>query len=215
MAGRLVAVWLLLAAALALVLLAAWRLATVPPAPIVAAAAAASVVAGFLAGRGRLKGQTVGARDNGSGLVALLAAAESAGPGTGVIITSAEEFGLVGARILAQQMPEMVRGKDVINFDTIDDRGDVALVAHDAPGEALAGELLPSLGGIAPRVRCRHLPLGIFVDSYPLARAGARAVTIGRLDWGTLRLIHTPRDTRKGLDFRTALAVGERIGRMA
>lgn len=214
MAGRLVAVWLLLAAAVALVLLAGWRLAAIPPVTLVAGAAAASVVAGFLAGRGRLKGRTVGARDNGSALVALLAAAESAHPGTGIIVTGAEEFGLVGARIVAQQLPELVRGKDVINLDTLDDRGDLALVAHDAPGDALAGELEPELAGIAPRVRRRHLPLGIFVDSYPLARAGARAVTIGRLDWSTLRLIHTPRDTRERLGFDTAQAVGERVGKL-
>lgn len=212
MAGRLVAVWLLLSAAVALGLLAGWRLAAVPPATLVAGGAAASVVAGFLAGRGRLRGRTVGARDNGSGLVALLAAAEGAGRDTGVIVTGAEEFGLVGARILAQQLPEMVLGKDVINLDTLDDRGDLALVAHDASGDELAGELEPKLRAIAPRVRRRQLPLGIFVDSYPLARAGARAVTIGRLDWHTLRLIHTPRDTSQGLDFMTARAVGERLG---
>lgn len=212
MAGRLVAVWLLLAAAGGLVVVAAWRLAEVPPVPFVAAAAAASIVAGFLAGRGRLKGRTVGARDNGSGLVAVLAAAARTGPETGVIVTGAEEFGLVGARILAQQQPELVRGGDVINLDTLDDRGDLAIVAHDVPGEQLAAELQPLLDGIAPRVRRRRLPLGIFVDSYPLARAGARAVTIGRLDWRTLRLIHTPRDSREGLAFETAQSVGERIG---
>jgi hypothetical protein len=214
MAGRLVAVWLLVSAALALLALAAWRLSAIPPVPVVAAAAAVSVMAGFLAGRGRLKGRTVGARDNGSGLVALLAAAEHASPATGVIITSAEEFGLVGARILAQQRPELVRDRAVINLDTIDDRGELAIVLHDSPGAALAAELEGSLAGVAPRVRRRRLPLGIFVDSYPLARAGARAVTIGRLDWATLRLIHTPRDTHEGLEFETARAVGERLGRL-
>ncbi len=213
MAGRLVSVWLLLAAVVALLILAAWRLAAVPPVAVVAGAAAAALAAGFLAGRGRLKGRTVGARDNGSGLVALLEAAGSAGPETGVIITGAEEFGLVGARILAEKRPELLRDRDVINLDTLDDRGALAIVVHDAAGEQLASDLQPLLGGIAPRVRRRHLPLGIFVDSYPLARAGARAVTIGRLDWDTLRLIHTPRDTREGLEYQTALAVGERLGR--
>jgi hypothetical protein len=214
MAGRLVAVWLLLAAVAALLALAAWRLSARPPVLVVAAAAAASVTAGFLAGRGRLKGRTVGARDNGSGLVALLAAAENASPATGVIITGAEEFGLVGARILAQQRPELVRDRDVINLDTIDDRGDLAIVLHDPPGAGLAAELEVPLAGVAPRVCRRRLPLGIFVDSYPLARAGARAVTIGRLDWATLRVIHTARDTREGFAFDTARAVGERLARL-
>lgn len=214
MAGRLVSVWMLLAAVAALSALALWRLWGIPPVPAVAATAAAAVIAGFLAGRGRLKGRTVGARDNGSGLVALMEAAGRAARATGVIITSAEEFGLVGARILAQQRPELVRGSDVINLDTIDDRGALAIVLHDPPGEALAVELEGLLAGIAPAVRRRRLPLGIFVDSYPLARTGARAVTIGRLDWATLRLIHTPRDTRGGLAFDTARSVGERLARL-
>lgn len=214
MAGRLVTVWVLVGAILALLALAVWRTSAMPPVPVVVVAAAASMMAGFLAGRGRLKGRTVGARDNGSGLVALMTAAAHAAPATGMIITSAEEFGLVGARILAQQQPDLMRGRDVINLDTIDDRGDLAIVLHDPPGAALAAELDGPLAGLAPRVRRRRLPLGIFVDSYPLARAGARAVTIGRLDWTTLRLIHTPRDTRERLAFDTARAVGERLARL-
>lgn len=215
MAGRLVAVWVVLAAVLAMTGLAAARLAALPRPAFVAGAAGLVLAAGILAGRGRLRGATRGARDNGSGLVAVLAAAARAGPGTGVILTGAEEFGLVGARILAEGAPELVRGTDVINVDTVDDRGTLAVVAHDAAGAALAAELLPRLSRLAPRVRLRRLPLGIFVDSAPLARAGARAVTIGRLDWGTLRVIHTARDTREGLSFGTAEGVGERLGRLA
>ena len=147
--------------------------------------------------------------------VAVLEAAGRMGPGTGVILTGAEEFGLVGARILAEGAPELVRGTDVINVDTVDDQGTLAVVAHDAAGAALAAELLPRLQGLAPAVRLRRLPLGIFVESAPLAHAGARAVTIGRLDWGTLRVIHTARDTREGLALRTAEGVGERLGRLA
>jgi len=59
------------------------------------------------------------------------------------------------------------------------------------------------------RARVRRLPLGILTDSVPFARRGVPALTIGRLTWRTLRLIHTPRDTPDGLSLETS----ERIGR--
>ncbi len=213
MAGRLVAIWAVLAAVAALTLLAALRLGgALHPAPV-ATAALGTLLAGFLAGRGKLRGRTTGARDNGSGLVAALAAAEaSTDPATGILLTGAEEFGLVGARILAQTRPELIRGTDVVNLDTLDDRGTLSLVSHDAQGRKLAGRLAMLLASPGAAVRERRLPVGIFVDSYPLARAGGRAVTIGRLDWATLRLIHTPRDSRDTLSFATALRIGRVLG---
>jgi len=56
----------------------------------------------------------------------------------------------------------------------------------------------------------RRLPLGIFVDSAPLARV-APSVTVGRLTWRTLRCIHTAADTTAGLSFRAAEQVGKAI----
>jgi hypothetical protein len=53
--------------------------------------------------------------------------------------------------------------------------------------------------------------VGILVDSLPLARAGAAAITIGRLTWDTLRLIHTPRDVPEGLSLESAERVGRAI----
>ncbi len=63
------------------------------------------------------------------------------------------------------------------------------------------------MAGLSPRTR--RLPLGILVDSLPLARAGFPSITIGRLTWRTLRLIHTPNDTVEGL----TLAMAREIGR--
>lgn len=213
MAGRLVAVWVCIAGVAGLISAAVARLGGVPPTWVIAGAAGLAVAGSALAGRGRLHGVTPGARDNASGIVAALAAAAAAPPGAGlgILLTGAEEFGLVGARILAQQRPELVRGMDVINVDTVDERGAVSVVSHDAAGRELAEAIAPRLSGIGPAVRLRRLPLGIFVDSYPLARAGARAVTIGRLDWGTLRLLHTPRDTASALSFASADAVGRAV----
>lgn len=210
MAGRLVAVWVIVLAAAALAALALVRLREPVPLPLAAAAAGLAVVAGALAGRGRLRGQSQGARDNGSGVAGALAAAErSTDPATGILITGAEEFGLVGARVFAAQSRERLRDAVVVNLDTIDQEGELALVSHDARGSALARDEAPRLAAAGLAARLRRLPVGILTDSLPFARAGVPAVTVGRLTWRTLRTIHTPRDTPDGLSLETA----ERVGR--
>ena len=60
-------------------------------------------------------------------------------------------------------------------------------------------------------MRPRRLPLGILVDSLPLARGGAVAITIGRLTWRTLRRIHTAQDVPEGLSLELAERVGQAI----
>ncbi|HEU5171059.1 MAG TPA: M28 family peptidase [Gemmatimonadales bacterium] len=213
LAGRLVAVWLLVATALLLTAATAARLAAPLPAAAAAGVTATALVAGALAARGRLRGGSRGARDNGSGVLAALAAADALGDGaTGILITGGEELGLAGARAFAGEHPAKVRGATVVNFDTLDDRGPLWVVSHDAAGDALAARAAARLGGIGLDVRRRRLPLGILTDSLALARAGAAAITIARLDWDTLRRLHTPSDTPDGLAFATALAVGRAIG---
>jgi hypothetical protein len=95
--------------------------------------------------------------------------------------------------------------------DTVDQEGLLYLVSHDARGERLARGLEPFLFSIGVPLRQRRLPLGIFVDSAPLARAGAPAMTIGRLTWKTLQRIHTPTDTLDDLSLDTAMRVGRAI----
>ena len=75
-----------------------------PLSPVLAGAGVVlAVLPGFLAGRGRLKGRSHGARDNGTGVVAALAAAGGRrDDAVGILITGAEEFGLVGARVFAR-----------------------------------------------------------------------------------------------------------------
>ena len=211
MAGRLVAVWVLAAAIAVTGALAVARVWGTVPLWLGAAGTGLAVLAGALAGRGRLRGTSRGARDNGSGVVAALAFAEaSADEGAGVLITGGEEFGLVGARIFAR-VQSGLGGTEVINFDTIDDAGDLFVVSHDARGTAAALTVAAGLGGLGLPVRTRRLPLGILVDSLPLARAGARAVTIGRLTWRTLRIIHTPADVPENLSLEAAERVGRAI----
>ncbi|HEY3012634.1 MAG TPA: M28 family peptidase, partial [Gemmatimonadales bacterium] len=203
MAGRLVAVWVTGLAVAVLTLLTLLRLNGALAPLWLGFGVALALLAGVLADRGRLSGRSLGARDNGTGvLAALSAAAANADTDLGVLITGAEEFGLVGARVFARLAPDLERS-EFVNIDTVDQEGTLYLVSHDARGERLACELEPRLSGLGLPIRRRRLPLGIFVDSAPLARAGAPAVTIGRLTWGTLRLIHTPADTPDGLSFET------------
>jgi peptidase M28-like protein len=211
MAGRLVAVWAIGLAVVALTLLTLFRLVRTLPPLWLAIGAGLALLAGFLAGRGRLRGRSLGARDNGTGIVAALTAAEACSdPTVGILITGAEEFGLVGARVFARLAGDL-QEVEFVNVDTVDQEGALYLVSHNARGERLARRLEPLLSGLALPVKHRRLPLGIFVDSAPLARAHAPAITIGRLTWGTLRRIHTAQDTPDGLSFDTASRIGRAI----
>ena len=212
MAGRLVAVWFLLLAVAVLIGLAVARL--WGPLPLVSAAVGAglAVLAGALAGGGRLRGGSPGARDNGTGLAAALAAAEAMAEGhSGILITGAEEFGLVGARIFVAERAPALAGSVIVNLDTIDQEGQLAVVSHDARGMELARQVAPQLDAVGLPVRLRRLPLGILTDSVPFARRGIPAVTIGRLTWRTLRLIHTAADTPDRLSLDTAIRVGRAL----
>jgi hypothetical protein len=211
MAGRLVAVW---ATSLAIAVLTGLTLIRLNGAvsPLwLGPGAALALLAGLLAGRGRLQGRSAGARDNGSGVVAALTAAEATSdPRIGILITGAEEFGLVGSRVFARVSTDL-RHEEFVNLDTLDQEGKLYIVSHDARGERLARALEPSLTGSGLPICRRRLPLGIFVDSAPLAKARAPSVTIGRLTWNTLRLVHTPADIPEGLSFETAERVGKAV----
>lgn len=212
MAGRLVAVWVIALAIAGLGALAATRLGGVLSVPVAGAGAGIAVLAGALAGRGRLRGASHGARDNGTGVAGALAAAEAVtDPATGILITGAEEFGLVGARVFASRHAEELREAVVVNLDTLDQEGELAVVSHDARGAALARLEAPRLAAAGLPPRLRRLPVGILTDSLPFARTGVPAITIGRLTWRTLRTIHTPRDTATGLSLETAMRVGRAL----
>jgi hypothetical protein len=211
MAGRLVAVWAVGLAVSGLTLLSLVRLNGVLASGWLGLGGVLAVVAGLLAGRGRLRGRSLGARDNGTGIVAALAAAEATSdPTVGILITGAEEFGLVGARVFARLAPDLEKS-EFVNVDTVDQEGRLYLVSHDGSGARLARTLEPRLAGLGLPITHRRLPVGIFVDSAPLAHAHAAAMTIGRLSWGTLRRIHTPSDTPHGLSFDTAEQVGRAV----
>jgi hypothetical protein len=214
MAGRLVTIWITAVAVAVLVAMALVRLDHAVPAPMAIATGMVGALAGLLLTGGRLSGSSPGARDNASGLLAVLTAAElSTDASIGIVVTGAEEFGLVGARAVARERPELFRDASIMNVDTVDDEGTLFVVTHDQKSRALAGRVLDRLAGLAPVSRERRLPLGIMVDSLPLARVAADAVTVGRLTWGTLKRIHTPWDDARGYHLVTAERLGERLAR--
>jgi hypothetical protein len=216
MAGRLVSVWALVVAALFLTGLAAARWTggdALAGGPVVTGAGLA-LVAGVLAGRGRLQGTSPGARDNGTGLLAALIAAEICrDDGIGFVFTGAEEFGLVGGRVFGREL----RGSgavDIVNVDTVTGRGRLYVLRHDRRGGALAIRLAAALPAAPGGIRVRRLPLGILVDSLPMARAGMPAVTVAWLNWQDLRRLHTRRDTPDDLDLTGARMVGETLANL-
>ncbi len=214
MAGRLVAIWIAVVAIVAMTACAVMRVRGLVPLAVAAPSSALVLVSGYLLGRARLMGDSPGARDNGSGLWACLTAAAGLEPGTGIIVTSAEEFGLLGARALVAMRPELFRGCEIINLDTLDDRGSYYVVHHDAAGATLGARLATELTMQGVPLVQRRLPTGVLTDSVVFADAGLAAVTVARLDWSTLRRIHTRRDTAEGLTFATAEETGRRLGRI-
>jgi hypothetical protein len=212
MAGRVVAVVVAALAIATLTVLAVLRLWGPLGGDTVAYAAVLALSACGLAARGALRGTSHGARDNGTGLLAALVAAEAApDEGVGILITGAEEFGLVGARVFARDYGPQLVGVEVINLDTIDDQGTLYVVSHNAAAGRWSAQVAGALAGAAPVVQERRQPLWAYVDSRPLSQTGAEAVTVARLDWGTLRRMHTPRDTAAGMAFETAELVGRLV----
>ncbi len=142
--------------------------------------------------------ESAGARDNASGVAAVLAAASAlpAPVALGIVVTSAEELGLAGARA-------WVRGRaggTAINVDTLDDHGSFLCMRHGGASAALASHVADvAADGVGAQVRVRGLLSGLLTDGVALADAGWRVVTLSRGTWRTLGRIHRPGDTVRDL----------------
>jgi hypothetical protein len=154
--------------------------------------------------RNRVTDASPGAVDNASAVVAVFAILDLLPPdaAVGVLLTDAEEWGLLGARALVQERSALLLGAAVVNLDGLDDRGrTIAFLHRRGPvGRAVAVEL--------GALRAPWLP--ILVDGIALARGSVECVTIMRGDWQTARVVHTPGDTaeRLTLDGVRAVAAG-------
>jgi Zn-dependent M28 family amino/carboxypeptidase len=153
---------------------------------------------------------TVGARspgalDDASGVATVLAAAAllPAGLPVGVLLPSAEELGLAGARAWARA--RRIAGQPAgiaLNVDGVDDAGVLTAMwsRRTPPVDALLAALAD--GAAAARVPFRHRRLvpGILTDHVALADAGWTTLTLSRGTWRTLSRIHTARDSLDALD---------------
>jgi hypothetical protein len=127
-----------------------------------------------------------GALDDASGVATVLRTAELLPMHTalGVLLTSAEELGLAGARAWARE----AEPASAINIDGIDDTARIRLVYSGRKPRAL----LDQLGERWPAAS--RLPPGLLMDGVALADAGWKVVNVSKGSWRTVGRIHTPRD---------------------
>jgi hypothetical protein len=134
-----------------------------------------------------------GALDNASGVVTVLETVDRLPRETplGVLLPSAEELGLAGARAWA-------RGREAaraINVDGVDDEGRTTIMYSTWSAPRIAASLGAAAAATDVAVRQWRMVPGVLTDSIALADAGWDAVTVSRGGAHTLARIHTPRDS--------------------
>jgi hypothetical protein len=156
-----------------------------------------------------------GALDNASGVATVLEAAQTSAPDVpiGVLLSSAEELGLAGARAWARRrkLPD-VRNSDrrceapeggainspkiAINCDGVDDRGALTIMYSGKPSI----EIIDAIRSAADEpTNVRRMPVGLLLDSVALTDAGWRSVTVSRGSLESLRRVHTRSDSLERL----------------
>ena len=130
-----------------------------------------------------------GAVDNASGVAAVLAAAAMLEPRArvGVVLTSAEELGLAGARAWTTTRTAGV----ALNCDGVDDEGDVTIMYSARRPERLLETIAAHLSA---GTRVRRMPVALLTDSVALADRRWQAITVSRGSFATLRRVHTAGD---------------------
>ena len=140
-----------------------------------------------------VQSRSPGALDDASGVGTVLMVAQSL-PGQlalGVVLTSAEELGLAGARA-------WVRGRGAahaLNIDGVDDGGALRLTWTQRRPTALIDLLTSRAAEAGIPVRTGRLLPGALLDGVALAEAGWQVVTVSRGTIGTVARIHTPGDS--------------------
>ena len=168
--------------------------------------AGAGVVAGLPVVATVVGTRSPGAVDNASGVAAVLMAARAAPRGApiGVLITTAEELGLAGARAVAAT----IRPAMALNCDTVDDGSPLLCLPAGGNSAAAIEAVVRGAEEAGVSVRVRPLLPGILVDAVALADAGWQCATLSAATWRTLGRVHTSRDT-------TAALSGEGVARAA
>ena len=155
------------------------------------------VLAGGLAGSLPVIASVVGNRsdgavDNASGVAAVLSAAALVRPNVpfGVLLPSAEELGLTGARAFVRGRAPAI----ALNCDGVDDDG-ALVIMHNGVAPARIVAAVTDAAGDNTTARARRMPLGLLTDSTAFHDAGWKAVTVSYGSLATLRRVHTSRDS--------------------
>ena len=139
-----------------------------------------------------------GALDNATGVAAVLLALEeiAAEKNVGVLLTSAEEIGLAGAREFVSH--RAAKGV-AINCDTIDNTGRfICMTSDKRRPDTLA--MAKAGATVGESVKVRGMIRGILTDSVPFDQAGWSSCTLSRGNLGTLARVHTSRDEPGRID---------------
>ncbi|HET7584165.1 MAG TPA: M28 family peptidase [Gemmatimonadaceae bacterium] len=154
---------------------------------VAGAVAALPVIASVVSAR------SPGALDDASGVATvLLAAAEVDDERVGVLLTSAEELGLAGARAWVRARAS--RGGCGVNVDGVDDTGHVRVTVPLSRGARVARALAHAAEQEGVHVDVRPLVPGVLLDAVALSDAGWEVATVSRGRLATVLRIHTPRD---------------------
>jgi acetylornithine deacetylase/succinyl-diaminopimelate desuccinylase-like protein len=138
-----------------------------------------------------VRNESYGAVDNASGVAAVLSAAALVDPtaAVGVLISSAEELGLAGARAWVRALAD--ERAIVVNCDGVDDQGELSLMYTRARPESIVAAVQRAAG----EVRAVRMPPGMLLDSVAFASAGWTTATLSHGSMHTLRRVHTRLDT--------------------
>jgi hypothetical protein len=108
----------------------------------------------------------------------------------GILIPSAEELGLAGARawVRANQRERAL----VLNCDGVDDQGELTLMYTRRKPDTIVNAVRHAAGG---DVRVLRMPPGLLLDSVAFADTGWDAVTVSYGSMQTLARVHTRADS--------------------
>jgi hypothetical protein len=178
-----------------LVIWAISRLIPVPPVVFLVLAGCAAVAAvPLLISSVGTRGH--GALDNASGVASILGAVRvmDAALPVGVVVTSAEEYGLAGARAWVERTRDGMRGGVVINCDGVDDHGILTITAGGA-GRKLVHLFAGVVAALRPDLRIRRSLPGVLLDATAFADRGWAACTVSQGTRASLARVHTSQDT--------------------
>jgi hypothetical protein len=172
-----------------------------------------------------------GAFDNASGVATVLGAIEYLDPAhpVGVLLTSAEELGLAGARAWVAGRARHESGGEprptprptprsrpglALNCDGVDDEGNIVCMVSGAT-EYQFRDAFHRAGMMAGEdIIVRPLIPGVLVDAVAFKDAGWQAVTVSRGTWRSLARVHTHADNSMQITGRGIARTAQFIGRL-